>query len=406
MQNSKSLRIIAAAVLLAVLLGGSFYIGYESGMRKPKNIVVQGVANIDGNKNVDFGTFWQAWQLIDEMYLRNGEVDDTKRVQGAIRGLVSALGDPYTQYFAPKEGEKFQEDIQGQFGGVGIELGRKKDRLVVVAPLKNTPADLAGVQAGDMILAINSTSTDGLNVDEAVVFIRGKVGTVVELTMFREGWDRPKPIKLTRAVIEVPTLEYSLKKDGVGYIQLSSFNTNASRLFYDATRDLLRQGAKGIVLDLRNNPGGYLEVAVDLAGWFLPKDSVVVSEATRDGVGKQFRSEGTGPLGQLPTVVLINKGSASASEILAGALRDVLKTPLVGETSFGKGTVQQLETLRDGSSIKVTTAHWVLPSGGILDHGGLKPDVEVLIPEEMANSTSTKDIQLDKAIEVLKSRMK
>jgi carboxyl-terminal processing protease len=236
-------------------------------------------------------------------------------------------------------------------------------------------------------------------VDEVVNWIRGPKGTEVKLVVLREGLDAPKEIKIVRDTISVPTLDYKIE-NGIAYVQLYSFNANAETVFYDAFLEMVKKGAKGLVLDLRNNPGGYLEVAVDLAGWFVPEGEVVVSEAGRNGERIEFKAKGSSPLLDFPTVVLMNEGSASASEILAGALRDIRGIKLVGTKSFGKGTVQQLLDLKDGSSVKLTVAHWVLPGGQVIDGEGLKPDFEVDISDE--DIVQGRDPQLDKAKEVLK----
>ncbi len=392
---------VVICALIAALAGG-FY----AGQHYPKNITVTGVANINNPEkgNADFNTFWEAWQTINDLYLKNSSVDNQEKVRGAMRGLVAALGDPYTQYFDPQDGEIFQQDVQGNFGGVGIEIGLRKNILAIIAPLKGSPADRAGLRSQDLIVAINGASTENEEVDQAVSKIRGEIGSTVKLTIMREGWEKPKDFTITREKISLPTLSYELKEKNIGYVQIYSFNGNVNELFYNAMVQAQKDGVEGIVLDLRNNPGGYLDVAVDIAGWFLKKKSLVVSEESRQGIGNQYRTQGNEALVNVPVVVLINKGSASASEILAGALRDQRKAPLIGETSFGKGTIQQIKNLSDGSSIKITIAHWVMPSGKIIDHEGIEPDI--LVPVTETDNEKKDDIQLQKALEVLKLEMK
>lgn len=399
--------IIGIAVLAAgaVLLGSGFFIGFRAGEKFPKTVIVKELTGTSSGQpsSIDFGTFWQAWQSIDENYLKSKEVGSQERVYGAIGGLVNSLGDPYSLFLSPKKNEKFQEDIQGNFGGIGAEIGIKKNQLVVVAPLKDTPASRAGLKANDKILKINATSTEGMAVDEAVQLIRGPERSEVTLTILRDGWDQTKDFKITRETILVPTLDYSMKNGDIAYIQLYSFNANAEQLFYQAAAKALSGGARGMVLDLRDDPGGYLDVAVNLAGWFLPRGTLVVKEEGRTGTLQELKAAGNAALVKFPIVVLINGGSASASEILAGALRDDRGTKLVGEKSFGKGTVQELIPLRNDSYLKLTIAHWVLPSGKILENGGLAPDVEIKITDD--DIKNKRDPQLDKAIEVLKSEM-
>lgn len=397
---------VLGIVFLAIIVIVAFGIGFAMGQFIPKTVRVSGVENIDASTatNADFGQFWEAWGEIEKYYLKSDKVSEQDKVYGAIKGLVGSLGDPYSEFFPPRESKKFEEDIQGNFGGIGAELGIRRGLVVVIAPLKDTPAMKAGLRAGDYILEVNSSSTDGLSLDEVVGWIRGKPGTEVKLLMLREDWDKPKEVDITRGLIEVPTLDYEMKEGKIGYLALHSFNANAPELFYKASVDLARQGMKGMILDLRNNPGGYLEVSVDLAGWFVEKNKVIVSEEGKNIEEREYRSTGSEAFKDLPVVVLINQGSASASEILAGALRDIRGVKLIGEKSFGKGTVQQVVPLINNASLKLTIARWVLPSGHALDGEGLKPDIEVLMSEK--DYEEKKDPQLDKALEEIKNIIK
>lgn len=402
MSVAKYSRPLAVVLILAAVAGVGFKQGYEYGRQRPQTLVIQGVANIEdaSRDQADFGVFWQAWKVIEENYLRDSEVSRQKRVYGAIDGLVRSLGDPNSEFFPPEDSRKFQEDVSGSFGGIGAELGIRKEQLVVIAPLKNTPASRAGIMAGDKILQVNASSTEGISVDQAVKWIRGEPGTEVKLLIMREGWEKPREMVIVRETIIIPTLDFSMLDGDIAYVQLYSFNANAPSLFYGAALSALGQKSKGMILDLRNNPGGYLEVAVNLAGWFLEPGTLVVSEEGRGGEADKFYARGSGWLKKMPVVVLINQGSASASEILAGALRAQRGVKLVGERSFGKGTVQRVIELKDGSSLKITVAHWVLPNGEILGEKGLIPDVEVKMTEE--DVEAERDPQRDKAIELLK----
>jgi carboxyl-terminal processing protease len=405
----KVLNIILICFSILALLGSGFFLGFNLGKKTSKIINVRGIANIDNKTSADFGIFWETWSAIHQNYLRDSEVPEKERVYGAVQGLVRSLGDPYSEFFKPEDAKKFEEDISGSFGGIGAEIGSKDRFIVIVSPLKNSPAERAGLKPGDKILMINSTSTEGMSVVEAVKLIRGEVGTEVKLTILREKEEKPKEIKIIREIIQVPTLDYEVK-DGILIVKLYSFNTNAEELFYKAVVDgFLRQKAQGLVLDLRNNPGGFLDVAVDLAGWFLKKGTLVVKEVTREKNNGENNhlAEGNGALKDIPVVVLVNKGSASASEILAGALQIQRGVKLVGEETFGKGTVQKLIKLSDGSSLKITVANWVLPNGQILEGNGLKPDIEVKTNNEEQDSKDTKnDSQLQKALEVVKEEIK
>jgi carboxyl-terminal processing protease len=403
--GKKALEVIIAIVAAAALLGSGFWLGWGLGRKVPKNIVVTGAANMGAPTSTiaDFNTFWQAWQAINDNYLRNGSTTNEDKMYGAVNGLVGSLNDPYSAFFTPEGNKQFQEDITGNFGGVGAQLGvDKSGHLVIIAPLKGTPAESAGLKAQDWIVAVNGTSTEGLAVDEAVTLIRGPEGSTVTLTIMRDGWEKSKDFKLVRANIKVPSVDFEMKGE-IAHISLHEFTQDADQAFYNALTQAVDANAKGIVLDLRDDPGGYLEVAVDIAGYFLKPGSPVVKEVGRTAPEQDFKASGNGALANMPIDVLINGGSASASEILAGALHDVRGAKLIGETSFGKGTVQELEPLADGSALKLTVAHWVLPSGRILDHDGLTPDYEVKLSD--ADVLSHRDPQLDKAIAIVQAEI-
>lgn len=402
--NMRRIILSSLALLAALALLGSGYAwGLASGERTAKIIAVEGVKNVSNeNEVVDFGLFWEAWDTIRGNYLNDASVQNEEKLYGAISGLVRSLEDPYSEFFPPEDNKQFQEDIQGNFGGIGAEIGIRNNRLVVVAPLKDAPAMRAGLISGDWIVEVDATSTDGMQVHDAVQIIRGPVGSEVTLTVFREGWGETRKIAITRDVIVIPTLDLELK-ESVAHVRLYSFNGNTLPLFHEAVLEALEGGARGMVLDLRNNPGGYLQVAVNLAGWFLPRGTLVVSEQGREGITDRLYANNNASLVHFPLVILVNEGSASASEILAGALRDQRDIPLVGARTFGKGSIQRLEELRNGSSLKLTTAKWVLPSGTILEGEGLLPDVEVAITEN--DRKEEKDPQLEKALEIVKEKI-
>ena len=405
MLRKRIFLILLISIFSLVLLGSSFFSGFKLGTQNPQVLVIKGVSNIEPKKLgvADFNTFWQTWQIIDESYLRSNEVSPQDKVYGAISGLVKSLGDPNSAFFSPNNSKKFQEDIRGSFGGIGVEIGIKKDKLVVIAPLKDTPASQAGLLPGDHILKINSTSTEDLTIEQAVSFIRGPENTQITLSILRDAWESSRDFKITRTRISLPTLDFEIKDDKIAYIQIYSFNENVEGLFANAVSEALSKDAKGIVLDLRNNPGGFLGVAINMAGWFLPRGSLVVSEAYPNGLKDDFKANGNSLLAKLPVVVLENGGTASASEILAGALRFHRKIKIIGEKSFGKGTIQEIKQLKDGSSLKITVAHWLLPGGEVLEGRGLMPDYEVKLSEEDAKNK--RDPQLDKALEILKSQI-
>jgi len=399
-------RKFISSVIIVILLAGSFYGGFWYGKNsRPSIEKVSGVFNKETGKpdSIDFSLFWDSWTQIEEKFVNRSALDYQKMVYGAIDGMVKSLGDPYTAFFPPVESKKFSEDIKGSFDGIGAEIGMRKDILIVISPLEGSPAKKAGLLAGDQILKIDDKVTADLNVDEAVNLIRGSKGTQVTLAILREGWSDTKDYKITRDVINVPILKYEIKDIGgkkIAYIQLYEFTENAANEFTKKVNEILNSNAQGIVLDLRGNPGGYLEVAVDIASWFVDGGKLVVSEDFGNGNKNEHTSYGYKKLATYPTVVLIDQGSASASEILAGALRDDNGIKLVGEKSFGKGSVQELENLRGGTSLKVTVAKWLTPSGHSIMEQGLEPDIQVGRTQEDVDAG--RDPQLDKALELLK----
>ncbi|MDP3729807.1 MAG: S41 family peptidase [bacterium] len=429
-EQAKHIARITIVSILSMSLGAFiFYFGYQRGALNPKKVVVENITNAETTElKTDFSVFWEAWQLVKEEHLKGDEVKDHDLLYGAITGMVNALKDPHTVFFSPDDSKKFEEDVNGSFGGIGAEIGIRKEQLIVIAPLKGNPAEKAGLKAGDKILAIDTVGTHGISVDDAVKKIRGVIGTVVTLTIMRDEWEKPRDIPITRGNIIIPTLEWKFIQDpadaeganidtdgseailvdtdsDITHITLFSFNQNAPGEFYKASLKVLLGNVEGVILDLRNNPGGFLEVAIDLAGWFLDKGTVVVTEQFRNGNEVEFRARGNGALKDIPMVILTNEGSASASEILAGSLHAHRKIKLIGEKTFGKGTVQELRKLSDGSEIKLTIAHWVLPDGTIIDEEGIKPDIEVKNPE-VEGDEKQKDLQLEKAIQVLRQDMR
>lgn len=385
-------KIIASFVIVVAIALGAFYGGIEYA-RDAKVIQITDSREV---VDADFSLFWEAIQATKDRYVNEEKFDDQELVYGAIRGALATLKDPYTTFFSPSDAKKFEEDLEGAFGGIGAEIGIRNGELVVVAPLKGNPAEEVGLKSGDRILKVNDVVTTGLSVEEAVKIIRGEPGTAVTLLIFRDGFSEAKAFEITRRIIVVPTLDFEMKEGDVMYAHLYNFNGNAPSYFYDMGFTMLTRGAKGMVLDLRNNPGGFLDVATHLAGWFLNHGDVVVRERLRGGEEIPLLANGNAALTNIPVVVLVNEGSASASEILAGALRDIRSAVLVGEKTFGKGSVQEIENLKDGATVKVTIAEWLTPAGTVIDGEGLTPDVEV-----KASDTEGEDPQLDKALELI-----
>lgn len=388
--NKDRANILIFAVIFLLVFG----FGYQAG---ESNVVCR----ICAPEKVDMSMFWDVWEKASDSYIDHSKIDQQKMIYGAISGMVKAIGDPYTVFFSPEENKSFSEDVKGAFEGVGMEIAIRKNQLQIVAPLEGTPAYDAGLKSGDKILKIDDLFTVDMTVEEAVSHIRGAKGTVVTLTIFRDGWDISKEFKLTRTVIEVPSVKWELKNEDVAYIKLSHFNENTSLKFFQIISEVVNSPAKKIVLDLRNNPGGYLEVAVNIAGWFLDQGQIVTIE---DFGGKKpeevLKASGNPVFSNYPVVILINQGSASASEILAAALRENnTDVRLVGEKSFGKGSVQELQNLSDGSSLKVTIANWLTPKRNLINDKGLEPDVKIEMKQE--DYDNNKDSQLDKALEII-----
>jgi len=397
---------------IAVLLGGAYYFGYTEGVKNPKTILVREAENIAQGKPaaVDFSSFWVVWNAIHEKHLNIDEADTASLISGAIDGMVEALNDPYSVFMSDSEAERFSQDISGEFGGIGAEIGKRDDNIIVVAPLKGTPAERAGLKSKDVILKVDDISTAGMTIEEAVLEIRGERGTTVVLTILREGLKEPMEISIMRDTIQIPTLDFRMletEETGgkkIAYVQLYNFYEKSFPLFYRAALQIMVLRPDGIILDLRNNPGGYLSSSVNIAGLMLEHGTKVVAEETRSAsTNIELKASGPGLLRNIPTVVLVNEGSASAAEILAGALRDQRGAPLVGSATFGKGTVQEVLPIGD-SLLKITIARWVLPSGHVIESEGLVPDYEVEMDEDNdIEFGSAEDAQFQKALELIKN---
>ncbi len=390
--NKKKIsKYIIGVVILSAIFSAGFYVGEK-----------QAVCKACKPENIDFSLFWNAYNVLNQKFITPEKIDNQKVIYGAIEGMAKSLQDPYTEFFDPVQAKAFQQDLVGSFEGIGAEISIKKDQLTVVAPLKGTPAELAGIKSGDLILKINDKSTADMSTEEAVRLIRGKGGTKVTLTIFREGFTQSKDITITRATIKIDSISWELKDDGVAHIMIHQFSQSLSADFKKVADEVLESSAKKIILDVRNNPGGYLEISQEIAGWFLKQGQIVTIEDFGKAKAQQlYKAEGNGVFADYPMVVLINKGSASASEILAGALRDNRNIQLIGEKSFGKGSVQEVVTLQDNASfLKITIAHWLTPKGALISEVGLTPDIKVDISDK--DLEAKKDPQLDRALEIIK----
>lgn len=351
--------------------------------------------------NVNTDIVFEAWKKLSDKYV--GKLPENKSmVYGMAKGMTDQLGDPYTVFFEPEKAKQFKEDLKGSFSGIGAEIGIKEGMLTVVAPIKDTPADKAGLKAGDKILKIDGMETSAMGLDEAISHIRGERSTKVKLLLMSEDDLTPREVEITRDVINVKSVDFEMKDGNIAYIRLSGFTEDTLREFTDVARKVKESDAKKIILDLRENPGGYLETAVNIASFFLPKGTLVVKE---DFGGKhpanEYNTQYDPVLDKYPLVILIDKGSASASEILAGALSEQRGIKLIGEKTYGKGSVQEFISLSDGSTVKVTVAEWLTPKGKSINKEGIGPDSEVKITAD--DIRDKKDSQLDKALEELKN---
>ncbi len=346
------------------------------------------------SEKADMSLFWETWDLVKEKYVN--QINDQDLVYGAIKGMVSALGDPYSAFMTPEENKQFEEDMQGSFEGIGAEIGIRDGVLTIIAPLEDMPAEKAGLKAGDKVIKVDDKLTAEMTLDQAVRLIRGPKGTAVALTVLRNG--ESQEIKIIRNQIDIKSVKLEQKENNIVYIDINGFLQDTSREFTVASAQVLISKPKSIILDLRNNPGGYLDQAVEVTGWFVDKGEVVAIEDFGNGEQIEHKAFGNASLKNYPLVVLINQGSASGSEILAGALRDLRGIKLIGEKTFGKGSVQELENLENKSSLRITVAKWLTPDGYSIHEKGLEPDIAVL------DDPKTEDIdeQLEEAMRILR----
>jgi carboxyl-terminal processing protease len=403
------LSVAAAVFCTTVILVGGFAGGYLLAIHQAKEGIGLAAQSPTG---VDLTPVWKAWNIINDKFVpasvststplaTSTEKLNQQKVWGMISGLAASLNDPYTFFLPPVESKQFTSDMQGSFEGVGMEVDVKDGVLTVIAPLKGSPAEKAGIRAGDQVLKINGVSTEGMDTSSAIDKIRGPKDTQVKLTIARDGSKDTKEISVTRDVINVPIVTTVARADGIFIIQIAEFTANSSDLFRDALRDFLRSGDKKLIVDLRGNPGGYLDDAVDIGSYFLPAGKIIVTEDyaghASNIVHRSFGYNVFTDTSKL--VILVDKGSASASEILSDALRYHGKAVLVGTNTFGKGSVQELVPITDTTSLKVTVARWLGPDGIQIPHEGIAPDYKVELSEEDIKNKNDK--QLAKAVELL-----
>ncbi len=363
--NKKKL-ILTAVILLVVGTLTLFTTGFVLGHR---------VAYAKSDTYDDLRAFTRALELIKSNYVEDPDTKDL--IQGAIRGMVNSL-DPHSSYMTERAFKEINMDIKGEFHGVGLQLGIKNQQLTVIAPIEDTPADRAGIAAGDKILKVNDDWTKDMTIEEAVDKMRGPKGTEVRLLIHRDSWDKPKEFKIVRDVIKVQSVKSRMLEDGVGYVKIIQFQGQTAKDVEKALKKLEEKGMKELVLDMRNNPGGLLDASVDVSSLFLPKDKLVVYlQGRRKDDRKDFLATGADHVRTYPVVVLVNTGSASASEIVAGALQDQKRAVIIGTQTFGKGSVQTVFPLEGGTGIRLTTAKYYTPSGRSIQNVGITPDIEV-----------------------------
>ncbi len=359
------------------------------------------IAPTDGTK-ADLKVFWDVWNLLEENYIDDHSLDKQRMVYGAIRGMVAALEDPYTVYMNPDETVEFTQSLDGRLEGIGAELTVREQALVVVTPLKGSPAESAGLLPGDIVYKIDGNLTGEMTLFDAIMNIRGERGTKVVLTILRDGRDEPFDLGIIRDTINIESVYLEEPEEGIFWLSVYQFNDNTTPEFEEKMNEILLKEPKGVILDLRNNGGGYLEIAVDILSDFLEGEIEAVTIKRRDsGDDETLYVDGAPRLPHVPMVVLINDGSASASEIVAGAIQDYERGIVLGQTSFGKGSVQEVDQLSDGSSIRLTIARWFTPNGTNIDDVGITPDIEVDMTDE--DYEQDRDPQLDAAIEYLKN---
>lgn len=343
--------------------------------------------------NVNFSLYWDVYNKLEQKFPK--PIDQQELVYGAIRGTVAALDDRYSLFLSPDEANRFFEDINGEFSGIGAEISQEQEFFIIVAPLPGSPAEKAGLQAQDVITSVDSKDSKGMQFNELINAIRGAKGSDVKLGILRSGFDEPKDFTLTRDTITVPSTSYTLRDDGLAYFKINQFSDDTTKALDTAADDILAKHAKGIIVDLRNDPGGFLTTAIDTSSFFIDHGTIV-SEERKGGTTEHFSVTHEPRLKDIPLVVLVNGGSASAAEIFAGAMQDDERGKLVGVKTFGKGSVQEVERLEDGSALRLTIAKWLTPKNREINGTGIEPDIEI-----KDEPTKDHDAQLDKAVELL-----
>ena len=404
LKRRTTLAISFVLVFFAGLFGGQIWSTY--GFLTDDNGSVEITKVIDlysktRSPEVSFDQFWRVWDKVKDGYVEQ-DVSDVDLFYGAVGGIVQGLDDPYSTFLPPQKAQEFSRDLSGKFEGIGAEIGIRKGILTIIAPLPGSPAEKAGLFPGDEIYKIDGKETFNLSLEESVLKIRGERGTDVILTIGRDGMTAPEDISVIRDTIKIPTILSEVKDGNIGYIRIAYFNESTWHEFDEIVDDLLEKNISGLVLDLRSNPGGFLQTAVDIASEWV-SSGAIVSEKLRGGQEQSYQTTGTHRLAQVKTVVLVDQGSASASEIVAGALQDYKRATIIGEKTFGKGSVQDFEIFEDGSALKLTIAKWFTPLGQVIEGQGVTPDeiIDPMISLPKDEEGQIIDHGLDRALEIL-----
>jgi len=384
---------LVAIVLAIAIVSASYLAGFGTSM------LLFPAKEAPSEVEQRFSVFWEAWDIVEREFYRREQLDQEEMVYGAIRGALESLDDPYTAFVDPAQAAILSDDMKGNFEGIGATVTMSDDgRLFIVEPLRGKPADRAGLRRGDVILKVDDTEIKDMSLVEAIALIRGPGGTVVRLMIQREGVDEPFVVELVREKILIPVIEAHLLDEGIAYVRVHELNQQASQGLKAALEELLAQRPFGLILDLRSNPGGFLHIAVEVSSQFIDEGLILV-ERGKGGVERRHWALKGGLATEIPLVVLVNEGSASASEIVAGAIQDHGRGVLIGERTFGKGFVQNIHDLSDGSSLRVTISRWFTPEGRWVEEQGLIPDIEVELTAE--DLEKDRDPQLERAIEYL-----
>ncbi len=401
MLKTQDYKPLIVGLISLLLVSGAYFMGYTVGH---KNLVFEKgyrptIANSELHKpkNIDFSLFWDVWKKVNDKYA--GQVDNQKMVYGAINGALQSLDDPYTLFLPPDEAKRFNEDLSGSFDGIGAEIESRSGFITVVAPLEGTPAAKAGLKAKDIITKIDGQETANMSLNEAIGKIRGPKDSTVTLVVAREGAKEPITIVIKRGTITVSSVKWQIKEGNIGYIKISQFGRDTTSLVNEAVDEMVAKKPKALIVDVRNNPGGFLDSAVDVTSLFIKDRGAVVKEKNKEGAVTELKATSPAKLTDIPMVVLVNGGSASASEIFSGALQDYGRAKLIGEKTFGKGSVQELNDTSGGGAVRITVAKWLTPKDRQINKLGINPDIEVKLTDD--DTKNSKDPQYDRAVQEL-----